>query len=114
MAFQVLHALAALTAVGGWRDVLTRMCSTRSMLLRAAHTCFAVGAAGVLIAPVYLNRGPTTAELLMVYGVASLSLRMAARRPLQPWAKHPAYQQVRAQVVLLADRIRGLWRRFKP
>lgn len=113
MAFHVLHALAALTAIWGCMCVLNRMCSTSSMLLRAAHICFAVGAAGVLIAPVYLNRGPTTAELLMVYGVAVLSLRLAARRPLQVLARHPHYLRVRMQVVLLADRVKELWDRVR-
>lgn len=80
---QIMHSAAALVVIWGSMCALNGMCMTSSMLLRSAHIFLAVGAAAVVLAPYYLNRQPTAAELLMVYGAAVLSFRMTFRRPLQ-------------------------------
>lgn len=78
-----INSVAAIIVIWGSVCSLNRMCCSSSMLLRVAHICMAVGAAAVLLAPHYLGRGPSAAELLMLYGAAVLSFRYSFRRPLK-------------------------------
>lgn len=80
---QVVNSTAALIVIWGSMCALNGMCKDSSMVLRVAHVFLAVGAAAVLLAPHYLGRDPTKAELLMLYGAAVLAFRMTFRRPLQ-------------------------------
>lgn len=80
---QIMNSTAALIVIWGSMCALNGMCRSSSMVLRVAHICLAVGSAAVLLAPYYLHREPTPAELLMVYGAAVLSFRLTFRRPIQ-------------------------------
>lgn len=78
--FLSINSLTALIAIWGSICALNQMKVSTSTVLRVAHVFLAVGAAGVLLAPYYLGRGPTLAELLMVYGAAVLTSRASVRR----------------------------------
>lgn len=80
---QVVNSTAALIVIWGSMCALNGMCKESSTVLRVAHIFLAVGAAAVLLAPHYLNRDPSAAELLMVYGAAVLSFRLTFRRTIQ-------------------------------
>ena len=55
-------------------------------LVRVAYILLGVGAAASLMAPGYLGRPPTLAELLLVCGMALLTVANRRRRPFT--AKH--------------------------
>lgn len=76
-ALQILNSFAALAVVWGSICALNGMHRKSPTVFRTAHVLLAVGAAGVLIAPIYLGRGPTIAEMLMIYGTAIFALRRA-------------------------------------
>lgn len=67
------------------------MCRQTTFLVRAAYIMLGVGAAAVLLAPGYLGRPPTWAELLLICGLALLSIgdrRRRHTRKLQRAARH--------------------------
>lgn len=78
--FLTVNSLTALIAIWGSVCALNKMKVSSSTALRAAHILLAVGAASVLLAPYFQGRGPTTAELLLVYGAAVLTSRGAFKR----------------------------------
>lgn len=80
---QIVNTFAAVIVVWGSMCSLNGMHRDSSMILRVAHVCLAVGAAAVLLAPHYLDRSPSAAELLMLYGAAVLSFRLTFRRPMR-------------------------------
>lgn len=79
----IANSVAAIMVIWGSMCSLNGMRMTSSMLLRVAHVCLGVGAAAVLLAPHYLGREPSAAEMLMLHGTAVLSFRLSFRRPLK-------------------------------
>lgn len=67
---------STLAVVSLWSAIcaLNAMSRATSNLIRAAYILLGVGACAVLLAPGYLNRAPSGAELLLVSGVAALAL----------------------------------------
>lgn len=64
----------ALVALWSAICALNAMSRATSNLVRLAYVLLGVGACAVLLAPGYLNRAPSWAELFLVSGVAALAL----------------------------------------
>lgn len=78
--------LVCLNTVTGMVVLWSAICATNRMslatpwVIRLAYILLGVGAAAALLAPSYLNRVPTVAELLLVSGMALLALADRRRR----------------------------------
>lgn len=78
--------LVCLNTVTGMVVLWSAICATNRMSLatpwaiRLAYILVGVGAGAVVLAPGYLNRAPTVAELLLISGMALLALTDRRRR----------------------------------
>lgn len=70
----VLNSISATTVLWTSLCAINRMSRSTYCVIRAAYILISVGAAAVLMAPGYLGRAPTQAELLMICGMALLTL----------------------------------------
>lgn len=123
-AFQTANWFAALAVLWGSVCALNGMHRHSPLILRTAHVLIAVGAAGVLIAPLYLDRGPTVAEMLLVYGAAVFSVNRICKCQMPGFLlslhvrlsllrEHPAVSFIIRQVERLSDAAQGLYRRVR-
>ncbi len=84
MSFDLI--LTGLNTVAGLVVLWSAICATNHMslstpwVIRLAYILVGVGAGAVVLAPGYLNRAPTVAELLLVSGMALLALTDRRRR----------------------------------
>lgn len=75
-----VHILISVNTVAALWVIWSSICAANFMslrtpwLVRLAYLLLGVGAAAALLAPGYLNRAPTFAELLLVIGLAMLSI----------------------------------------
>lgn len=82
-----VHILIALNTIAALWVIWSSICAANFMslktpfLVRCAYLLLGVGAAAALLAPGYLHRAPTFAELLLVLGLALLSMA-DRRRPM--------------------------------
>lgn len=86
--------LTGVNTLAGAVVVWSAICATNHMSLstpwavRVAYILLGVGAGAVVLAPGYLNRAPTVAELLLVSGMALLAIgdrrRRHSRRLVRP------------------------------
>jgi len=67
---------STLAVISLWSAIcaLNAMSRATSNLVRLAYILLGVGACAVLLAPGYLNRAPSGAELFLVSGMAALAL----------------------------------------
>ena len=85
--FHVEHAMTAINTAASIWVLWSSICAANFMslktpaLVRVAYILLGVGAAASLMAPGYLQRPPTLAELLLVCGMALLTVANRRRRP---------------------------------
>lgn len=75
-----LNTLAALVALWSSICATNHMRRVTPVAIRVAFILIGVGAAASLLAPGYLGRPPTNAELLLVTGIATLAVADRRRR----------------------------------
>jgi len=75
-----LNSIASLVALWSSICATNHMCRTTPLPIRLAFILIGVGAAASLLAPGYLGRAPTNAELLLVTGFALLAVADRRRR----------------------------------
>lgn len=86
--------LVWLNTAAGMVVLWSAICAANHMSLatpwaiRLAHILVGVGAGAVVLAPGYLNRAPTAAELLLVSGMALLTLADRWRRHSRRLTRH--------------------------
>jgi CHASE2 domain-containing sensor protein len=76
----LVNSVAAVAAIWSSICATNRMRRTTPLGVRVAYILIGVGAAASLLAPGYLGRAPTSAELLLVLGVALLAAADRRRR----------------------------------
>lgn len=92
MSFDLI--LTGLNTVAGLGVLWSAICATNRMslatpwVIRLAYILVGVGAGAVVLAPGYLNRVPTVAELLLVSGMALLTLADRRRRHSRRLTRH--------------------------
>lgn len=74
------NSIAALIALWSSICATNHMCRTTPLAIRVAFILIGVGSAASLLAPGYLGRAPTNAELLLVTGIAMLAVADRRRR----------------------------------
>lgn len=80
------HILISLNTLTGMAVVWSAICAANHMsgstpwVIRVAYILVGVGAGAVVLAPGYLDRAPTVAELLLISGMALLAVADRRRR----------------------------------
>lgn len=87
-----LNSVAGIVVLWSAICATNRMCLSTPWAVRLAFILVGVGAGAVVLAPGYLGRAPTEAELLLVSGMALLVLvdrrRKHARRLTRPFTRN--------------------------
>lgn len=80
-----------------WSSVCAANHMTRKtpLAIRAAFILVGVGAAAALLSPGYLNRVPTSAEMLLITGMAALTIVDRRRRIARRFARQHAGPRLR-------------------